>query len=205
VPLNTEYRLAFRLSRGTTRHAWIVRNFRVTADNGDDDAVFFHQSFLWWAQNELMHLWNDNVILDTTVVSLSSTPTTTLFVGSGSLQGTYDGTENLPDQVAALIRLTVGTSDIRHPAKVFIPYVPVVDTEARVLGWLDGLDYSADKLAQDMGGIDGPTTIYSPAKWSRGAGTSQLISDGEASREYWTQRRRVPRGIEALLMYPMVP
>lgn len=205
VPVNTEYRVAIRLTRDTGRNSWIIRNYRCTADDGNDNAAYFADTFLDYCNTHFIGLWNGNVIIDQAVVSYSSTPSTPAYVASASLAGTFFGSENLPDQVAALIRLTVGVTDTRHPAKVFIPYVPVVDNSTDLLTWKGGLDYAADKFAQSFNGILGAGVTYAPVKWSRGVGASALITDGEASSEYWTQRRRIPRGSNAVAMYPMVP
>lgn len=203
MALNDELRIAFRCGDAAAgREAWIIRNYRVTATDGSDSPTGLGTAFFADVAGRINDCLPQDVNIERWEVASSFAPTVVLASNNFSISGGLGWRPALPDQVCALIRLMHEGGGTWHPGKVFVPYVPVF----RGLGNIEDYKLDLEDLAEGLISplpIAGGPVVYTPVIWKRRTLTSSVVLDYDISYEFWTQRRRIPRGADKREFYPM--
>lgn len=203
MPLNDELRIAVRCGVAAAgREAWIIRNYRVTATDGSDSPTGLGTAFDSQIGGLIVNCLPQDVNYEQWEVAASTAPTVVLASNTFSISGGLSWRPSLPDQICALIRLMHAPGGTWHPGKVFVPYVPVFRAQGNIDDYKMDLEDLGSGLSLPLS-VGGGAVVYTPVVWNRRYSVSNPVTGYEVSYEFWTQRRRVPRGAFKREFYPM--
>lgn len=207
MALGTEYRTIIVFAPvGFGSQCVIVRNWKVTAGSTADDPLNLAKAIEATTAPLLQPCLPSNIQINSVRVTLSSTPDINIVTRFIGLFGTHSADRSLPPQLATLIRLVWNPLSSRHPGKVFVPYIPIVQTAPDVAAYLADVQTLATSLLSVSFPAGGGGTDYEGRVWHRSTADSSPILTASVDSHYWTQRDRASNtGMFAIDQYPMVP
>lgn len=189
-----EYRLAVRaVLPGDRPPAWIVRNYRSHPENVAPDPDDFLDQVDFRFIDFYRGLFTEAVTIDRAELANSTAPASVIASRTFSVAGILPNYYLYPSQIAVLIRLTSLGNEIRHPGKVFVPFVPIPNSIEALFLYTNRVQTFATYLAGQLGVNRPNESRYDPVIWHRQAASSTLIAFGDADTHFWTQRDRAPR------------